>query len=326
MAFPAYSVAIRTLGLNKALLKKELESINNQSLAPSKIIIYIAEGYSIPDFRVTHEEYVYVKKGMVSQRALEYKEIDTDYILLLDDDVYLEPKCVEILLSQFQRFNIDCIACDVFRHREMSLSEKVMGFILNSSYPSKNQKGGFIIHRGGNYSYNVDPTKDFLPSQSGSGPISLWKTDALRRIDFRDEKWIDDLGYPFGEDQLMFYKAYVNGLKPGVYFPPVSVHMDAQTSGGGKAGKRAFNQACATYLIWHRTIYQLQSTRFKRTLAVMAITERLLRQCVLSLLRVIKTGSFIDFRQYVKGIKEGMRMARTERFRTLPSFLVDERK
>ena len=93
-----YSVAIRTLGQNAVVLKRELESIARQTLQPEKVIIYIAHGYDRPTFQVGKEEYVWVKKGMVAQRALEYWEIGSDVILMLDDDVELADDSAERML------------------------------------------------------------------------------------------------------------------------------------------------------------------------------------------------------------------------------------
>ena len=50
-----YSVAIRTLGKNPEVLKKELESVLLQSLQPDKVVIYIAEGFERPSFQVGKE-------------------------------------------------------------------------------------------------------------------------------------------------------------------------------------------------------------------------------------------------------------------------------
>ena len=82
-----YSVAIRTLGTSGDLLKRELQSLQRQTVRPQKVVIYIAEGYRRPSFTVADEQYIYVKKGMVAQAALDYDEIDTELILKLDDDV-----------------------------------------------------------------------------------------------------------------------------------------------------------------------------------------------------------------------------------------------
>ena len=51
-----YSVAIRTLGKNPEVLKRELESVLQQSLQPDKVVIYIAEGFERPSFQVREEE------------------------------------------------------------------------------------------------------------------------------------------------------------------------------------------------------------------------------------------------------------------------------
>ena len=82
-----YSVAIRTLGTNPTILKRELESVARQTVQPEKVVVYIAQGYERPAFTVGNEEYVWVKKEMVAQRALRYDEIDSDVVLMLDDDV-----------------------------------------------------------------------------------------------------------------------------------------------------------------------------------------------------------------------------------------------
>lgn len=44
-----YCVAIRTLGLAGNKFQQELNSLINQTIPPQKIIVYIAEGYEIPE-------------------------------------------------------------------------------------------------------------------------------------------------------------------------------------------------------------------------------------------------------------------------------------
>lgn len=109
-----YSVAIRTLGTNPELLKRELESIFRQTILPEKVIVYIAEGYKRPSFQIADEEYIWVRKGMVAQRALRYEEIESPYILLLDDDVELSPASAEKMLNAMLTYKADCVGADVF--------------------------------------------------------------------------------------------------------------------------------------------------------------------------------------------------------------------
>ncbi len=107
-----YSIAIRTLGKSGEKYVRELVSITKQTIQPEKVIVYIADGYERPEFTIGKEEYVWVKKGMVAQRALRYDEIDSPLILLLDDDVELSPNCAEILIRTLESFNLDCIAAE----------------------------------------------------------------------------------------------------------------------------------------------------------------------------------------------------------------------
>ena len=81
-----YTAVIRTLGKAGEKYQTLLDSLVSQMIPPKAIIVYIAEGYPVPAETVGIERYVYVKKGMVAQRALRYDEVDTEYMLFLDDD------------------------------------------------------------------------------------------------------------------------------------------------------------------------------------------------------------------------------------------------
>ena len=70
--------------------RKELESICTQTVQPERVLVYIAEGYPRPEFTVGKEEYVWVSKGMISQRVFKYDDVSSDCIMILDDDVQLQ--------------------------------------------------------------------------------------------------------------------------------------------------------------------------------------------------------------------------------------------
>lgn len=95
-----YTAVIRTLGTAGAKYQTLLDSLAAQTIKPEAILVYIAEGYPLPKETIGIEQYIYVKKGMVAQRALQYKEVQTDWMLFLDDDVYLAPTSVETLFGQ----------------------------------------------------------------------------------------------------------------------------------------------------------------------------------------------------------------------------------
>ena len=95
----SYSVAIRTLGTAGEKFQRLLDSLSVQTIAPEGIYVYIAEGYPLPKETINKEKYIYVKKGMLAQRALEYHEINSEYILFTDDDLVLPPNAVELMYT-----------------------------------------------------------------------------------------------------------------------------------------------------------------------------------------------------------------------------------
>ena len=186
-----YSVAIRTLGTSLDTLRKELQSLHRQTIPPDRIVIYIAKGYQVPQFRIGMEEYVYVDKGMVSQRALHYNEIQSDCILLLDDDVELSPTSAETLLKQMMRENAHCVAADTFANHLMPVSQKIKAALSNFVFPNFSRKWAFKLHPNGSFSYINSVRKDLYPSQSAAGPAALWRKKDLLALRFQDEIWLD---------------------------------------------------------------------------------------------------------------------------------------
>ena len=77
-----YTAVIRTLGTAGEKYQQLLNSLMWQTIPPKKIIVYIAKGHPIPIETIGCEEYIYVKKGMVAQRALQYNEVSTEYIFI----------------------------------------------------------------------------------------------------------------------------------------------------------------------------------------------------------------------------------------------------
>ena len=143
-----YSIAIRTLATNPDVLKRELESIVLQTAQPEKVVIYIAEGYVRPSYTIGKEEYVWVRKGMVAQRALEYREIASDVILMLDDDVELAEDSAERMLAAIEE-GMDCVAADTFKNQNMSWKQKVVAFLSNFVYARKDDGWAFKQCRNG---------------------------------------------------------------------------------------------------------------------------------------------------------------------------------
>lgn len=319
-----YSIAIRTLGTAGEKFLEELRSIASQTVLPEKVVIYIAEGYSRPEFTVGQEEYVWVKKGMVAQRALPYDEISSDCILLLDDDVRLAPDSAERMLRAMEEQNMDCVAADVFKNHEMSLGVKLKSALSNWVFPHCSKRWAFKIHRTGSFSYNIDPEPRCYLSQSCGGPAMLWRKETLLRTRLQDELWMDSLGFAYGDDALISYKLYRNGGRLGVLYDSGVENLDAGSSSSlfKKSPDRIRVMAKATLMIWWRSLYRNGADTFgSRLLAAVCFCSRVLWQFVgISLLSAVKLSPEIAI-SYCRGILEGIRSSKSKSFNSLSPFI-----
>ena len=325
---PSYSIAIRTLGTAGDKYRQELESILSQTVAPERVLVNIAEGYPRPDYTVGKEEYIWVKKGMMSQRVLRYADIDSDCILMLDDDVSLEPDSVERMLRAMVENGADAVGADMFKNHMMDFSMKAYAAITNLVFPHRFGKWAFKVHRNGSFSYNNHPTRPFYWSQSCGGPATLFRKDAFTKFHPEDELWLEALGFPYGEDQLEMYKFYLNGGRLGVLYDAGVTNLDAQSSSAAfrKSSDHIYVRTKAQYMIWYRSIYRNgRDTEASRLSTAIAFgLKALWLVFVMCGAAIIKwDGRFVS--SYFKGLRDGMRAVRSPEFRSLPPYCFAEK-
>ena len=253
-----YTVVVRTLGRAGVKYQRMLDSLKVQNILPKEIIIYIAEGYDLPKETIGIERYVYVKKGMVAQRALLYDEVSTEYILFLDDDVYLPVNGVECLYNALKENNADVISPDVFPNSERPfLSSWIM--TLSGRMVARRDDGewGYKVMRNSGYSYNKSPRKSVYRSQTNAGPCFFCKKSDFLSINFQDELWMDNLTYALGDDQVMFYKMHLNGLMVLTIYDSGIIHLDAGSTMISMDKKRSmiYSDFWFKIVFWHRFIY-----------------------------------------------------------------------
>lgn len=320
-----YSIAIRTLGTSGEKFVRELESIKRQTVQPEKVIIYIAEGYARPEYTIGKEEYVWVKKGMMRQRVLRYDEIDSPLIMLLDDDVELEPDSAEKMIEALAKNNLDCLAAVTFRNYKIPVAKKFYIALTNMVFPHWSDIWSVIIHSNGSFSYNNHPVKDVYLSQSASGPAALWRKQVFLNLRLEDELWLDNLRFAFGEDVLMFNKLYKNGFRLGAHYSCGIRHLNAQSSSRAfKDNKQRFHtRSMASFLIWYRTCYNLDSLPWWRK--VWAVISYVIKFLWLFFIHLVSSVHFRSFRvvsNYVLGVIDGLKMIKTEEFKQIPNFIL----
>lgn len=228
--YPKYSVAIRTLGKAGDKYQCLLDSLQSQTHPPEKIFVYLAEGYEKPKETINTENIVYVPKGMVAQRALPYNEVSTEWMLLLDDDMKIEPQGVENLFKELLSKKADVIAIDAFPHHLMPLSQKVIMTLLLSSFPRIGDKNkGYTLSVLGTDIYNPAPKSLSSWSTTNSGAVVLCRKKDFLNIHFERDLWLDRTPYALPDDKVMFYKMHLNGLKILTYHGREFIHLDASS-------------------------------------------------------------------------------------------------
>lgn len=317
-----YSVAIRTLGLSGETLRRELASLHAQTLQPDKIVVYIAEGYKRPCFTVGREEYVEVPKGMVSQRALRYDEIPSEYILLLDDDVLLAPDSAYRMLSQMADVDADCLAADTFANHRMSLKGKLRAAVTGFVFPRLDQRWAFKLHPNGSFSYINRIKKDVYPSQSAAGPAAMWRKKALLALRFEDERWLDRLGFAYGDDDLEFYKLHINGGRLFVSFNCGIENLDGKSSSATfqKDAKKLYVRSMSNYIRWYRMHFEPCRSNGKKALVLTAFGIKTLWLGLIHTAITVGTLDLSPLRLFVNGIKDGMAYTNSSEYTNIPPY------
>ena len=254
-----YTVVIRTLGTAGDCYQRTLNSLLEQSIKPQAIIIYIAEGYPIPKETVGIERYVYVNKGMVAQRALSYDEVETDYILFLDDDIYMPPTFVETLYNELIEHKGHVISPCVFDIHKVSWRSKVMHSLKGKAGVRLwDKRWGFKVLRTGGFSYNNSPVKSVYESTTNAGACFFCKKSDFLKIRYEEELWLDETPYALPDDQVMFYKMHLCGLKVLTSFDSGIVHLDAGSAmqaSNEKVLKVIYSEFRNKTIFWYKYIY-----------------------------------------------------------------------
>ena len=320
-----YSVAIRTLGTSGEKFVRELESIKRQTVQPEKVVVYIAEGYKRPEYTIGMEEYVWVKKGMMSQRILRYDEINSPLMLLLDDDIELAPDSVEKLIVAMEENQLDCIAPDTFRNHRMPLSSKIYAGITNLVFPHYSDKWAFKIHGNGSFSYNNTVQKDVYLSQSAAGPASLWKKEVFWALHLDDELWLERFGFPFGEDALTYNKLFKNGYRLGVHYNSGVKNLDGKSSSGAfqRNTRKFYVRSIASLLIWYRICFSPSNVSiFRKIWAVLSFSIKALWLLFVNILAAIRLMRPQVIYYYLKGLFDGIRLIHSKDFQSLPNYVI----
>ena len=282
-----YTAVIRTLGTAGEKYQSLLDSLNKQTLAPEAILVYIAEGYPIPKETISKERYIYVNKGMVAQRALPYDEVKTEYILFLDDDLAFPPNTVEEMYKALVTYEGDVISPDIFPNAEQSFKTELLMTLSGRMRARRCDKTwGYRVMRTGGYSYNKHP-QNVMRSQTNAGAAFLCKKEDFLKIHFEEELWLDDTSYSLGDDQVMYYKMHLKGLKILTWYKHGFVHLDAgKNMSPEKEQKLIHADFRFKTIFWHRFIWQSEKSILLKFWSLLCISYAFGFTVIISLVKM----------------------------------------
>lgn len=317
----AYSAVIRTLGRAGNKYQQLLDSLAAQTIKPQNVLVYIAEGYPLPQETIGTERYVYVKKGMVAQRALSFNEVESEWILFLDDDVYLPSDAVEKLLIELQQYRGQVIApCTFFNHLQNPKIKLVKYLTGKEKSLFHNKRWGYKVIRTAGFAYNNNPIRDVYESQTNAGPCFLCRKMDFLSISYADELWLDKTFYALPDDQVMFYKMYKKGLKVLTSFDSGIVHLDAGTtmqSNPERECRLVFSEYRNKLIFWHRFIYLPDHNLLSRFLSVLALSYALVIQFIKCIVYFL-IGKGKTAKAFFDGINDAKRYLKSAEYKSLP--------
>lgn len=274
-----YSVIIRTIGKAGEKYQNLLNSIAALVPQPKEVIVVLPEGYEEPAEKLGWETFYYSQKGMVAQRMYGVAQCKTPYALILDDDISFGPDFVQKLHEPIALGVAELSSGPLYSFLPEKGIRAAVNTLSGAASPTIFHKDRYVsVLRTAGYSYNrhLRPEKKrFYQSQSLAGTCFYADVSKLRSIGFEKESWVDANGYSAYEDQTMFYKAWLRGIRTVVVADAYYVHQDAKTS---TRNNKPIVTRCLIInriIFWHRFIYCIEKTPFAKAWARLAFVYRM---------------------------------------------------
>lgn len=272
-----YSVIIRTIGKAGEKYQNLLKSIEQLEPRPREVIVVLPKGYDKPKEQLGWETFYYSPKGMVAQRMYGVKKCKTPYALVCDDDVSFDKDFVQKLYKPIQMGKGSLSSGPLYSFLPERGIRSLINMLSGAASPTIFHRNRYVsVLRTAGYSYNRHlKTKKYYESQSLPGTCFFADIEVLKRVDFEEEVWIDSNGYSAYEDQVMFYKAWLRGIKSIVVTDAVYMHQDAKTS---MKNNKPIVLRCLVMnriIFWHRFIWNMEKMKLGKAWARICFSYRM---------------------------------------------------
>lgn len=306
-----YSVVIRTTGKAGEKYQKLLDSIDNLVPKPVEVLVVLPEGNEKPSELLGYETFLFVKKGMISQRIEGLNACKTKYALFCDDDVSFDKEFVQKLYSPVEAGYCKFSAGPLYSFLPSKGINALICTVNASAMPTLFKKNRYCsVLRSSGYSYNrhLKNKKLYYETQSIAWTCFFAEIEAFRNLKLEEECWLDSHNYSALDDQTMFYKAWLMNYKTIVVADAYYIHLDAKTSFKGNRDNAIYSLSFNRFIFWHRFIFNKRKVKLLSRLcytykSVMSNIYNFLSLKKKSITEneysLIKKG-FFDAKEYVK--------------------------
>lgn len=319
---------IRTLGTAGEKYQKLLDSIKNLTPQPKETIVVLPEGYDLPEEQIGNETFYFSPKGMVIQRLYGIEKCKTRYALVCDDDIEFDEQFVNKLFKPIYDGVCSITAGPLYDILPRKGFSALIDAVKSGAVPSLFHRKNFVtILNSSGYSYKRKLKSGKLYySQSLPWACFFASISDLKKIRLQDEIWLDKNGYAALDDQTMFYKAHLIGIKTCVVPEALYIHNDAQaatkTSSGAAYYSGGFNKA----VFWHRFIYKEKRFLVNKIWSKLCLEYNYFMYC-LNFFVSTKAGKMKadNYILYKSGFKDGKRYLQTDEYNSLPDYTIGEK-
>jgi GT2 family glycosyltransferase len=245
---------------------------------------------------------------MVAQRALSYEEVRSEFCLFLDDDVYLPPDAVEKMYCELVQNNAQVISPCTFENHKQGALTKIKSSLLGKEVCRLwGKKWAFKVLKTAGFSYNNNPVKPVYESTTNAGPCFFCKKEDFLKIRYEEELWLDETPYALPDDQVMFYKMHLCGLKILTSFDSGIVHLDAGSTmqaSDEKVLKVIYSEFRNKTIFWYKYLYSQEKNLWMKGWCCICFGYMIAIQHVRSLVKLMK-GKKTEVEAFRKGVKDG---------------------
>lgn len=320
-----YSVVIRTTGKAEEKYRALLFSISQLIPKPKEVIVVLPQGYEKPEIQLGYERFGFCKKGMVIQRMTGIAMCRTKYALICDDDISFSSDFVYKLYLPLKKGIGNFSIGPLYSFFPSKGMKSILCAVMGSAIPTLLHRDRYnSILKTTGYSYNRNLKLDrYYYTQSAPWTCFFAEIDSVKRINMEEETWLDSHGYSALDDQTMFYKAWLMGMRTVVVPDAYYNHLDAKTSSRDNKSAVVYSLNYNRVIFWHRFIFSMQNNILMKFWTVVCFKYREVMNVIFDFMSLsLRRTDKDDFILARRGCKDGKKYIKSKEYLKISKFSI----